>query len=206
MSGEKNGAPPESAPQQNEPATKDAAAPKNDKKEKPKPEAAESSAPGEKKLSKNELKALAKADKAARRAQLKVSKDVAKGEAAVSSSPGQLGPSASEVKKQKGKQDGVAALISTAGGRPVAVRASPSILVTEQKSAIPECFSHLSMARRLPMTQADKDVHPAVLALGQRMATFAIDESIARLRATLQAFRQVCSIVRILYHSGQLTY
>ncbi|KAH8664135.1 hypothetical protein BX600DRAFT_381752 [Xylariales sp. PMI_506] len=43
------------------------------------------------------------------------------------------------------------------------------------------------------MTQADKDVHPSVLSLGQQMATFAIDESIARLKATLLAFKKVIS-------------
>jgi len=41
------------------------------------------------------------------------------------------------------------------------------------------------------MTQADNDVHPTVLALGQQMATFAIDESILRLKATLLAFKKV---------------
>ncbi|KAJ8124587.1 hypothetical protein O1611_g9053 [Lasiodiplodia mahajangana] len=47
------------------------------------------------------------------------------------------------------------------------------------------------MAKRLPITQADKDVHPTVLTLGQQMATFAIDESITRLKATLLAFKKV---------------
>ncbi|KAJ3554197.1 hypothetical protein NPX13_g10679 [Xylaria arbuscula] len=47
------------------------------------------------------------------------------------------------------------------------------------------------MARRLPITQTDKDVHPTVLALGQKMAIFGIDESIARLEATLLAFKKV---------------
>jgi translation initiation factor eIF-2B subunit delta len=56
---------------------------------------------------------------------------------------------------------------------------------------IPECFSHLSVAKRLPITHADKDVHPTVLTLGQQMATFAIDESITRLKATLLAFKKV---------------
>ena len=41
------------------------------------------------------------------------------------------------------------------------------------------------------MTQADKDVHPAVLALGQQMNTFAISDSITRLEATLLAFKKV---------------
>ena len=143
---------------------------------------------GEKKLTGAELKAKAKAEKAARRAQKTVTKEVAKAEAAVSSSPQQLGPAASEVKgKQKGK-DGAAA---GPGGRPPLPKTVPSVIITEQKVQIPECFSHLSMAKRIPMTQADKDVHPAVLKLGQQMATFTIDESISRLKATLLAFKEV---------------
>ncbi|KAF3021023.1 hypothetical protein E8E14_011622 [Neopestalotiopsis sp. 37M] len=149
--------------------------------------AADASA-GEKKLTGAELKAKAKADKAARRAQQKNTKEVAKAEAAVSSSPLQLGPAASEV---KGKPKGKDAVAGTQGSRPVLVKAPPSSIITEQKIQIPDCFSHLSMAKRIPMTQADKDVHPVVLALGQQMATFAIDESITRLRATLLAFKKV---------------
>ncbi|KAI1466375.1 nagb/rpia/CoA transferase-like protein [Daldinia caldariorum] len=140
-----------------------------------------------------ELKAKAKAEKAARRAQAKVSKEVAKGEAAVSSTPGQLGPSAGEVKggKAKGKQDGGSATASGAAGRPVVSKGPIPIVPAEPKFKIPECFSHLSMAKRIPITQADKDVHPTVLALGQQMATFTIDESITRLKATLLAFKKV---------------
>jgi translation initiation factor eIF-2B subunit delta len=163
------------------PSTKEQPA-KNDKK-------AADAPTGEKKLTGAELKAKAKAEKAARRAQQKNTKEVAKAEAAVSSSPQQLGPAASEVKgKQKGKDSAAA----SSGGRPVLTKAPASTIVTEQKVQVPECFSHLSMARRIPMTQADKDVHPVVLALGQQMATFAIDESITRLRATLLAFKKVC--------------
>ncbi|KAK6083520.1 translation initiation factor eIF-2B subunit delta [Seiridium cupressi] len=199
MSEQTNGAPAEGLPtipaQQSEPtqgadvavkeekpapATKGQSA-KEDKK------AADAPA-GEKKLTGAELKAKAKAEKAARRAQQKNTKEVAKAEAAVSSSPQQLGPAAGDVKgKQKGK-DGVAA---GPGARPTLPKAPASTIVTEQKIQVPDCFSHLSMARRIPMTQADKDVHPAVLALGQQMATFAIDESITRLRATLLAFKRV---------------
>ncbi|KAI0166863.1 nagb/rpia/CoA transferase-like protein [Hypoxylon sp. FL1284] len=150
-------------------------------------------APKPAKLSGAELKAKAKAEKAARRAQAKVSKEVAKGEAAVSSAPGQLGPSASEVKggKAKGKQDGGAGSASGATGRPVLPKGPVSATLAEPKLTIPECFSHISMAKRMPITQADKDVHPTVLALGQKMATFAIDESITRLKATLLAFKKV---------------
>lgn len=59
------------------------------------------------------------------------------------------------------------------------------------KPKIPECMSHLLMAKRIPMTQADKDVDPVVLALGQQMSTFAISDSTTRLEATLLAFKKV---------------
>ncbi|KAI1849418.1 hypothetical protein JX265_008572 [Neoarthrinium moseri] len=185
MSEQPNGAPaegqgaPAPAPQtpQQQPSEKNAAPAKDKPAEKS----------GEKKLTGAELKAKAKADKAARRAQVKDRKEVSKAEAAVSSSPQQLGPAASEVKGKKGK-DGAAA---GQGGRPLLPKTVPSAVITEQKVQIPECFSHLSMAKRIPMTQADKDVHPSVLALGQQMATFSIDESIARLKATLLAFKRV---------------
>lgn len=193
MSDQTNGAPvegaPASQPQQGEPVNTE----KSAAEVKGKPAKEEKKAPDapaeEKKLTGAELKAKAKAEKAARRAQQKATKEVSKAEAAVSSSPQQLGPAASEVKgKQKGK-DGAA---TGPGGRPALPKAPPSMIVTEQKAQVPECFSHLSMAKRIPMTQADKDVHPAVLALGQQMAAFAIDESIARLKATLLAFKRVC--------------
>lgn len=197
MSDQPNGAPSEGAAttpvQQSEPAQNNNAAPETDEVAKAKPSKGEkdtaTEAPaGEKKLTGAELKAKAKAEKAARRAQQKTSKEVAKAEAAVSSSPQQLGPAASEVKgKQKGK-DGAA---GGPGARPALPKAPASTIVTEQKVQVPECFSHLSMAKRLPITQADKDVHPAVLALGQQMAAFAIDESVTRLRATLLAFQRV---------------
>lgn len=47
------------------------------------------------------------------------------------------------------------------------------------------------MAKRIATSQAHKDVHPAVLALGQQMATFTIRDSIARLKYMLLAFRKV---------------
>lgn len=199
MSDQPNGAPVEAAQKQTEQAPKAEKAGKPEKSAAPakgKPAKDDAKAPeaaGEKKLTGAELKAKAKADKAARRAQLKVVKEVTKAEAAVSSSPQPLGPSAAEVKGKKGK-DG-APMGPT--GRPSLPKAPPTSVVVEQKIQIPDCFSHLSMAKRIPITQADKDVHPAVLALGQQMATFALDESIARLKATLLAFKRVIPPVRL---------
>ncbi|KAI0897779.1 nagb/rpia/CoA transferase-like protein [Annulohypoxylon nitens] len=191
MSAAQDRSPPEADSQQAAKIDKVQPPPTKEAKEKPaKNEGAEASKPS--KPSGAELKAKAKAEKAARRAQAKVSKEVAKGEAAVSSTPGQLGPSASEVKgsKAKGKQDG-GATTTPATGKQAASKGPAPVAPAEPKFTIPECFSHLSMAKRIPITQADKDVHPTVLALGQQMATFTIDESITRLKATLLAFKKV---------------
>lgn len=59
------------------------------------------------------------------------------------------------------------------------------------RNTIPEIFSHIPMARRIPPSQASKDVHPAVLTVGQQMATFELRDNISRLQATLLAFRKV---------------
>ncbi|KAI1341963.1 nagb/rpia/CoA transferase-like protein [Xylariaceae sp. FL0016] len=180
--------PPEAAPKPTEKPHDSQSSSGKDKK--PKAEAPDAS--GAPKLSGAELKAKAKAEKAARRAQAKVTKEVAKGEAAVSSSQAQLGPSAGEVKSSKGKgKDGAGSAGAGSAGRGMVSKAITPAVIPEPKVIIPECFSHLSMAKRIPMTQADKDVHPTVLALGQQMASFEIDESIIRLKATLLAFKKV---------------
>ncbi|KAI0011198.1 nagb/rpia/CoA transferase-like protein [Xylariaceae sp. FL0662B] len=188
MSTESNGTPSGATPQQAGKTETTQAPPKNEKNTAPAPD------PNATKLSGAALKAKAKAEKAARRAQAKASKEVTRGDAAVSPAPGQPGPSAGESKgtKQKGKQDAAHSAGSGGGGR-AAVAKGPAAAAapTEPKPTIPECFSHLSMARRMPITNADKDVHPTVLALGQQMATFTIDESIMRLKATLLAFKKV---------------
>ncbi|CAK7265314.1 hypothetical protein SEPCBS119000_001449 [Sporothrix epigloea] len=59
------------------------------------------------------------------------------------------------------------------------------------RAGIPECFSHLPMAKRISIAQAHKDVHPAVLAVGQQMASFVLRDNVARLEATLVAFKKV---------------
>ncbi|KAK3373702.1 translation initiation factor eif-2b-like protein [Lasiosphaeria ovina] len=146
-----------------------------------------------------QLKAKAKAEKAARRAQVKETRDVA----ALAAPVPPAGGAASDAKggaRGKGKQqDGPQGTGAQAQGRPAHPHRPsmsgrrPSILVVEKdvRSGIPECFSHVPMAKRMPASQAHKDVHPAVLAVGQEMATFAIRDSIARLEATLLAFKKV---------------
>lgn len=56
---------------------------------------------------------------------------------------------------------------------------------------MPETFSYLAMARKTPLSKADNDVHPAVLAVGQQMASFTLKDNLARLEAMLVAFQLV---------------
>lgn len=148
------------------------------------------------KLTAAQLKAKAKAEKAARRAQVKETRAAA----AAAPPPQVQQPSGTsgDAKggKGKGKQD--AQQGQSRGGQappqgsPVTGRrASTPIIEKDVRSGIPESFSHVPMAKRLQTSQAHKDVHPAVLAVGQQMATFALKDSISRLDATLRAFRKV---------------
>jgi len=150
------------------------------------------------KLTPAQLKAKAKAEKAARRAQVKEARVAVP----APPPPAQDKGAAADGKggKGKGKQDGQQT--QTKGGQPQAHRPSvsgrrpevpapPSVVEKDVRSGIPACFSHVPMAKRIPMSQANKDVHPAVLSVGQQMATFALNDSISRLKATFLAFRKV---------------
>ncbi len=153
------------------------------------------------KLTNAELKAKAKAEKAARRAQAKTGKG---GEAVPAGAPTPVSSSL-DVKGSKSKgKDGSQLSGSSAQPqqsktaaprKPSMIGRRPSIVVPEKdaRSTIPAFFSHLAMAKRISTSQANKDVHPAVLAVGQQMATFTLRDSIARLEATLLAFRKVRS-------------
>ncbi|KAL7801932.1 hypothetical protein V8C43DRAFT_145531 [Trichoderma afarasin] len=147
--------------------------------------AAAASEGGEKKLSNAELKKKAKEEKAARRAAAKVTQPQPP-----TSVPGQ-GDSA-KGGKPKPKQDGPQA--GAQHGKTPAPRSAAPMTATapkEAKPSVPECFSHLAMAKGVNLTHADKDVHPAVLLLGQQMSTMAISDSTTRLEATLLAFKKV---------------
>ncbi|KKP04777.1 hypothetical protein THAR02_03114 [Trichoderma harzianum] len=147
--------------------------------------AAAASEGGEKKLSNAELKKKAKEEKAARRAAAKVSQPQPP-----ASAPGQ-GDNA-KGGKPKPKQDGPQA--GAQHGKTPAPRSAAPMTATapkEAKPSVPECFSHLAMAKGVNLTHADKDVHPAVLLLGQQMSTMAISDSTTRLEATLLAFKKV---------------
>ncbi|OAA66852.1 translation initiation factor eif-2b delta subunit [Niveomyces insectorum RCEF 264] len=112
--------------------------------------------------------------------------------------------------KAKGKQDVTGAAAGGEAGRisgPLAHRGSTAAAGAatnvgtaaaasgdrekDPRSGIPECFSHLPMAKRISLSQAHKDVHPAVLAVGQQMAAFTLRDCMARLEATLVAFKKV---------------
>ncbi|CAK7224248.1 hypothetical protein SCUCBS95973_005452 [Sporothrix curviconia] len=90
---------------------------------------------------------------------------------------------------------GAAAGASTASAASAAAaagaEASPVERQKDARAGIPECFSHLPMAKRISIAQAHKDVHPAVLAVGQQMASFVLRDNVARLEATLVAFKKV---------------
>ncbi|KAG7417709.1 hypothetical protein DER46DRAFT_522374 [Fusarium sp. MPI-SDFR-AT-0072] len=152
-----------------------------------KPKEQQQAAPaGEKKLSGAELKKKAKEEKAARRAQAKASQ--------ASQGPSQGGQQASgdgKGGKAKPKQDGQHQHQQHGGAKLPIRPAAATAVVKDDKPSIPDCFSHLSMARRIEMTNADKDVHPAVLVLGEHMSAFAISDSVTRLEATLYAFQKV---------------
>jgi translation initiation factor eIF-2B subunit delta len=153
--------------------------------------------PGEKKLTGAELKAKAKAEKQARRAQAKTTPGPPAA-AGGNQSGAQGGGGDGKGGKSKPKQDGPQTSGGGSTGRQPAKAAATiasAAVVKETKPAIPECFSHISVAKRIQITSADKDVHPAVLVVGQQMSAFAIKDSIARLEATMLSFKKVCLLL-----------
>jgi translation initiation factor eIF-2B subunit delta len=167
------------------------------------------------KLTNAELKAKAKAEKAARRAQSKDAKGAGapgatnQGTAASLARPvgadatgkvakGGKGrpdqPQRKQEQQQKSKdQSAGSENRPSQGRRPSGLGRRPSIAAREKdpRNEIPEIFSHIPMAKRISTIQAHRDVHPVVLALGQRMAAFTLTDSISRLEMTLLALRKV---------------
>ncbi len=155
-----------------------------------------------KKLSNAELKAQKQAEKAKRRAATVAAKEPPAPATAGTALPqGALSGGDPKVGKPKAKQErsgssnAPAAMRIAAPRRQSAVGSRPTTVLPEKemdvRSTIPECFSHLSMARRISLVQAEKDVDPAVLAVGQQMATFSLRDNIARLEATVLCFKKV---------------
>jgi translation initiation factor eIF-2B subunit delta len=74
-----------------------------------------------------------------------------------------------------------------------------------------DLFRHLYKTRATTIAGVVKEVHPAVLALGQQMSSYVICGSTARLVATLQAFKRVCTaancclLLLLQYHYSYTT-
>ncbi|ROW09122.1 hypothetical protein VPNG_05689 [Cytospora leucostoma] len=139
------------------------------------------------KLSGAELKAKKKAEKAARREQAKVV------EPAPASAPA---PAAGNDKhgggkQSKPKQEAPGTSAANRSKKPVPTPAPVAPPKQPPGPVVPDSFSHLPMAKKLPLSKADKDVHPVVLAIGQQMATFMLKDSVTRLEATLMAFKKI---------------
>lgn len=145
------------------------------------------------KLSGAELKAQKKAEKAARRQQEK--------SVPITSTSGSGGKSlVPNAQTQRGKGEPSGGQHKRTGSIAVDVRNPPSkgLQATTYQPEEPrkedktvELFRHLYKARASTISGASKEVHPAVLALGQQMSSYTICGSNARLVATLQAFKRV---------------
>ncbi|KAI9743166.1 MAG: hypothetical protein M1818_003461 [Claussenomyces sp. TS43310] len=151
------------------------------------------------KVSGAEIKAQKKAEKAARRAQEILRKQVGPavpaggGTKPEGQSQGLKGPPKSGKDTSKGQQKrrgsaaGESRNMSFRGAQQGA--SLPNEPKQEDKTV--ELFRHLYKSRAATIAGAGKEVHPAVLALGQQMRTYVICGSNARLVATLQAFKRV---------------
>lgn len=160
------------------------------------------------KLSNAELKKLAKAEKAARRAQAVQEKQ--SGPAPPATMPPGQGQKTDGLKVAKGA--GHKRTSSTSNdSRNMPIRggaqkapAPPSPPKEEDKTV--EIFRHLYKSRTTTIAGASKEIHPAVLALGMQMSNYTICGSCARLVATLQAFKKVSVRWRELLKHSSLFY
>ncbi|KAF2826035.1 nagb/rpia/CoA transferase-like protein [Ophiobolus disseminans] len=142
------------------------------------------------KLSPAELKKKAKAEKQARRAQVKAADPTPKPQ----SGPSKDGQKQQRDSKQAPKDD---------KSRPLPNRRRPSqsnvpVVKEPEKKAKKESkqaglfFGHLySQPKQQSMSGASKDIHPAILALGLQYSSYAICGSTARMVAMLLAFKAV---------------
>jgi translation initiation factor eIF-2B subunit delta len=148
---------------------------------------------GAPKLSGAELKKQAKAEKAARRAQVAQEKQSGAGPSAppipISGQKAEgLKAPKGPVHKRTGSTSGEARNLPVRGGAP---KAAPPIVVPKEEDKTVEFFRHLYKSRTTTIAGAGKEIHPAVLALGMQMSNYTICGSCARLVATLQAFKRV---------------
>ncbi|KAI9051342.1 hypothetical protein LZ554_004389 [Drepanopeziza brunnea f. sp. 'monogermtubi'] len=150
--------------------------------------------PGVTVLTPAELKKQAKAEKAARRQQALEQKSAGGApQAAIPAAAAQ--PSKGEL--QKGVKTQPKRRLSTSTDvRNSPIRSPQKVapivpVVPKKEDKTVEFFRHLYKARTTTIAGANKDVHPAVLALGLQMSNYTICGSCARLVATLQAFKRV---------------
>ena len=149
------------------------------------------------KLSGAELKKRAKAEKAARRAQEKQTKPQ-QAPAAPASQPQRKAQDGPEGSKKGSQQVGGANAHGkgqqkrpTGPSRPGAPQSKEQSQTKKDDKKV-ALFGHLyGQPRRTTIAGASKDVHPAVLALGLQISSYAICGSNARCLATLLAFKRV---------------
>jgi translation initiation factor eIF-2B subunit delta len=153
------------------------------------------------KLTGAEIKAQKKAEKAARRQQeiqnrqsgisTPASTSTAKPDSHNSSSSGKGTP-----KGGKDSRGGHKRAPSTADLKNMPIRGGQQSATApaepEKEDKTVELFRHLYKPRANTIAAAGKEVHPAVLALGQQMSSYIVCGSNARLVATLEAFKRVC--------------
>jgi translation initiation factor eIF-2B subunit delta len=185
--------------------------------ETPKENKPQDTAPAEapKKPTGAELKAQKAAEKAKRRAAAIAAKEAAAaggGAATAKDQASQPGKSVgNEAKKGKPKERSASSSApggskqahnarQAAQGAKVAAPVAEVKKVEDPRSLIPEMFSHLSMARRISVREADHEVHPTVLAVGQQMAAFTLKDPMERLEATLHAFKKVRPLFMLSSH------
>jgi translation initiation factor eIF-2B subunit delta len=149
------------------------------------------------KLSGAEIKAQKKAEKAARRQQ-EIQARQGGSTASTTASGGK--PQLQNVQSQRGKGEAGAAQHRRTGstaGDTRNVQSKGGQTTTNQpeeprkEDKTVELFRHLYKTRATTISGASKEVHPAVLALGQQMSSYTVCGSNARLVATLQAFKRV---------------
>lgn len=153
------------------------------------------------KLSGAELKAQKKAEKAAKRQQVIENRQGGAGQApatSVGAPVAILSPQGNKSSPRTGKESGKGqhkrATSAVSDLKNLPIRSSqqqhngPVEPAAEDKTV--ELFRHLYKTRAKTIAGA-KDVHPAVLSLGQQMSNYVICGSNARLVATLQAFKRV---------------
>lgn len=151
------------------------------------------------KLTGAQLKAQKKAEKAARRGQVVATKSVVEASNAASGNDSSKGGP----KQNKGKQEIAGTLNNSSSGRgpkktgPTTAQASAQP-PKPKGPEVPNMFSYLAMAKKMPMSRADKDVHPAILAIGQQMANFTLTDNLARVEAMLAAFKIVSALALCL--------